>query len=74
MHVPPELRGVLSIDPEVMGGDVCFIGTRIPVVMLLDNVATGVSMEEFYESYPSLTPCMVSSVLGWDREAGADSR
>ena len=73
MHIPPELRHVLSIDPEVMGGDICFTGTRIPVVMLLDNVAAGVSMEEFYDSYPSLTPDMVRSVLDWENRKAREA-
>jgi len=49
-----------------MGGDICFTGTRIPVVMLLDNVAAGVPMEEFYDAYPSLTPEMIKPVLEWE--------
>ncbi len=39
-----------------MGGAICFTSTRIPVVILLDNLAAGVSMDEFYDAYPSLTP------------------
>lgn len=73
MHIPPELRDVLSIDPEIMGGDICFTGTRIPVVMLLDNVAAGVSMEEFYDSYPSLTPEMVHPVLDWENRKAREA-
>ena len=39
---------------------------RIPVVILLDNVAAGVSMDEFYDSYPSLTREVVELVLHWE--------
>lgn len=66
MTIPKELRHILSSDPEIMGGDICFTGTRIPVVMLLDNVAAGVPMEEFYDAYPSLAPRMVDPVLEWE--------
>jgi len=63
MTIPPELQNILSSDPKIMGGDICFTGTRIPVVMLLDNVAAGTSWEEFYDAYPGLTPEMVQPVL-----------
>ena len=66
MHIPPELKSVLSIDPEVMGGDICFTGTRIPVVMLLDNLAVGTSMEAFYDAYPDLTPEQCEPVMRWE--------
>ncbi|HWD39375.1 MAG TPA: DUF433 domain-containing protein [Fimbriimonas sp.] len=60
------METILSSDPEVMGGDICFTGTRIPVVMLLDNIAAGVPLVEFYENYPSLTPRQVDPVLEWE--------
>lgn len=66
VEIPLELRQVLSSDPEIMGGAICFTGTRIPVVMLLDNVAAGVPMDEFYDAYPSLSPSVVDPVLQWE--------
>jgi len=66
MTIPRELEDILSSDPDIMGGDICFIGTRIPVVTLLDNVAAGVPMEEFYDDYPDLSPHQVESVLWWE--------
>ena len=66
MTIPEELKTILSSDPETMGGAICFTGTRIPVVILLDNVAAGVSMDEFYDSYPSLTAELVKPVLHWE--------
>jgi len=68
MTIPKELEGVLSSKPDIMGGDVCFTGTRIPVVMLLDNVSAGTSWEEFYDAYPDLTPEMVRPVLEWENK------
>jgi len=66
MTIPRELQNILSSDPDIMGGDICFTGTRIPVVMLLDNVAAGVPMDEFYDDYPDLTPQQVVPVLRWE--------
>ncbi|MDU0686157.1 DUF433 domain-containing protein [Pseudomonas aeruginosa] len=42
---------VITIDPEIMGGQPIFKGTRIPVEM----VAGQVDIEEILEDYPSLT-------------------
>ena len=73
MTIPLELQGILSIDPDVMGGAICFTGTRIPVVMLLDNVAAGVPMDEFYDNYPDLTPQTVNSVMEWENRKAKEA-
>ena len=66
MSIPPELKHILSSDPEVMGGAICFTDTRIPVDILLDNVEGGTPWDVFYDNYPSLTPEMVKPVLEWE--------
>ena len=68
MTVPSELQNILSSDPDVMGGAICFTDTRIPVDILLDNVAAGIGWEEFYDAYPDLTPAMVKPVLQWENK------
>jgi len=42
MNIPQKLKGVLSCDPEIMGGAICFTGTRIQVVMLLVTSQPGI--------------------------------
>ena len=70
MSIPKELQHLLSIDPETMGGAICFAGTRIPVSILLDNHRVGVSMDEFLDEYPDLTRPVIQQVLDWeDRKA-----
>lgn len=68
MTIPKELESVLSIDAEVMSGAICFVGTRIPVSILLDNVSAGVPLFEFFEDYPDLTKQQVQAVLDWERQ------
>ena len=34
-------------DPEVLGGTLVFVGTRVPAQTLLDYVARGGSLEDF---------------------------
>ena len=46
----------IASDPEIMHGVVCFRGTRIPVSVVLDNLAAGESPERILDQYPSLKP------------------
>jgi uncharacterized protein (DUF433 family) len=37
-----------------MGGRLVFRGTRIPVEVLFDNLADGMSLDEILDAYPNL--------------------
>jgi uncharacterized protein (DUF433 family) len=45
---------LFTSDPEVMGGRLVFRGTRIPIEVLFDNLADGLSLDEILDSYPTL--------------------
>jgi uncharacterized protein (DUF433 family) len=47
-------RERISTDPAVCHGQACIKGTRIPVAVVLDNLAAGLSVEEIVASYPPL--------------------
>ena len=47
-------RERISIDPAVCHGQACVKGTRIPVAVVLDNLAAGLSADEIVASYPPL--------------------
>ena len=49
-----EWRGRIGTDPAVCHGQACIEGTRIPVAVVLDNLAAGLSAEEIVASYPPL--------------------
>lgn len=66
MNIPKGLENVLSIDPDVMHGDVCFAGTRVPVTVLLDNLSEGMGIEEFSKYYPSVKRAHVEAVMEWE--------
>ena len=51
-------RLVLS-DPDIMGGDPVFRGTRVPVHMIAEHMARGAPEAELLESYPRLTAEMI---------------
>lgn len=73
MKVPPGLESVLAVDPDVMWGAVCFKGTRVPLSLLLDCLASGVSLDEFHENYPSVARGQTAAVLEWQDQALRDA-
>jgi len=48
-------QNYISSDPRICHGQVCVKGTRIPISVVLDNIAEGLTAEEIVKSYPSLT-------------------
>ena len=50
-----EWRERIHSDPAVCHGQVCIRGTRIPVSVVLDNLAAGLTPEAIVADYPSLS-------------------
>ena len=48
-------RERIESKPEVVHGTLCIKGTRIPVSVVLDNLADGLSAADVVASYPSLS-------------------
>ena len=48
-------RDYISTDPNICHGKACIKGTRIPVSVVLDNLAAGLPEGEIIRSYPALT-------------------
>jgi len=46
----------ISVDPLVCHGEPCIRGTRIPVSVILDNLAARIPEDEIMRSYPALGP------------------
>lgn len=55
----------ISVDPAVCHGKACIRGTRIPVAVVLANLAAGVAGAELLRSYPSLTSEAVQAALAY---------
>lgn len=60
-----DLMKRISVDPEVCHGAVCIAGTRIPVSVVLDNLAAGLSDQEILKSYPSLSQGDIEAALAY---------
>jgi uncharacterized protein (DUF433 family) len=55
----------ITVDPEVCHGAACIVGTRIPVSVILDNLASGLSRQDVLKSYPSLSPDDIDAALAY---------
>jgi uncharacterized protein (DUF433 family) len=49
-----ELKELISIDPEVLGGQPVFKGTRVPIETLFDHLEAGISLSEFLDDFPTV--------------------
>jgi uncharacterized protein (DUF433 family) len=46
----------ITLDPQIMAGQACIRGMRVPVSLILNLVANGKTTEEIIEDYPYLQP------------------
>jgi uncharacterized protein (DUF433 family) len=67
MTIPSELKPILSTNPNVMHGKLCFTGTRVPLTVLLDNLEEGMGLDEFVEEYPSVTREQAAAIMRWEQ-------
>jgi uncharacterized protein (DUF433 family) len=44
----------ITFDPKIMGGRACIRGMRIPVSVIVGQIAHGARFEEILEGYPDL--------------------
>lgn len=47
-------KAVWHSDPEIMGGEVVFVGTRVPVESLFQYLAAGKPLDEFLRQFPTV--------------------
>ncbi len=45
---------VVTSDPDILGGTPVFAGTRVPVAVLFENLAGGLTLDEILDSWPSV--------------------
>jgi uncharacterized protein (DUF433 family) len=58
-------RQHITVDPAILHGKACIRGTRIPVAVVLANLADGLSADEIMRSYPSLTAAGIQAALAY---------
>ena len=65
-----DYRGIITLEPDKMGGKPCIRGLRITVYDVLDYLASGMSEAEILADFPDLTHDDLRACLAFaaDRE------
>ena len=58
----------ITTDPNILHGTNCFVGTRIPVTVVLDNLADGAAPADILRQYPGLQALHVPAALAYAAE------
>ena len=58
----------IYVNQKVCHGKPCIKGTRIPVSIILDNMADGLTEKEIMENYPPLTKLDVKAAIAYASE------
>lgn len=53
----------ITFDPEILGGRACIRGMRIPVSVIVKQIAHGATHEEVLGDYPDLEPADIQEAL-----------
>ena len=61
-------REHIWVDPDRMHGIPCLRGTRVPVYVILDNLAGGETPETILDQYPSLRPVHIPAAIAYAAE------
>jgi len=54
---------IINRDPEVLGGTPVFAGTRVPVRILFEHLEAGDSLDDFLDSFPTVSREQVTQLL-----------
>lgn len=60
---------VIHSDPDILGGTPVFIGTRVPLRNLIDYLERNHTLDEFLDSFPTVSREQVVAVLEAAHEA-----
>jgi uncharacterized protein (DUF433 family) len=57
------MRGVVNVNPRILGGTPVFAGTRVPVQSLFDYLKHGRTIDFFLEQFPTVKKEQVEQLL-----------
>jgi uncharacterized protein (DUF433 family) len=63
--VTAEQLELISTDPQVRHGQAVLAGTRVPVSVILDCLAAGMTVEEIVAEYPVVTAAGVRAAAAY---------
>ena len=59
---------IVHSDPDILGGTPVFVGTRVPLKSLYDHLEAGDTLDEFLDSFPSVSREQAIAALELGRE------
>jgi uncharacterized protein (DUF433 family) len=62
-HPHVSLGDFIVADPEILGGEPVFKGTRVPVASLFEHLESDCSLDEFLENFPTVSRDAAVAVL-----------
>jgi len=65
----PSATAVVHSDPDILGGTPVFVGTRVPFRNLIDYLERNHSLDEFLDSFPTVSRAQVVAALEAAHEA-----
>ena len=68
MRTRQALFDPITFQPEILGGRACIRGMRIPVSLILGQIAHGATHEEILEQYPDLETEDIQQALEYAAE------
>ncbi len=60
-----DIKELITIDNEILGGQTVFKGTRVPVESLFDHLEAGISLNVFLEDFPTVAKDQAIALLDW---------
>lgn len=67
------IPNTISSDPEILGGALCFTGTRVPVRNLFDFLEGGDTIDRFLANFPRVRREQVLAVLEYSEKSLASA-
>ncbi|MEJ7684202.1 MAG: DUF433 domain-containing protein [Segetibacter sp.] len=58
-----EIKEIITIDKDILGGQPVFSGTRVPVESLFDHLEAGVPLDEFLDDFPTVSKQQAVALL-----------
>ncbi|RYE44177.1 MAG: DUF433 domain-containing protein [Sphingobacteriales bacterium] len=50
-----DIKNLISIDEDILGGQPVFAGTRVPIETLFDHLESSIPLNDFLNDFPSVT-------------------
>jgi uncharacterized protein (DUF433 family) len=58
-----DIKTLITVDNDILGGQPVFAGTRVPVESLFDHLEAGISLDDFLDDFPTVTKEQAIAVL-----------